>query len=142
MTIDLKKYKKLTDVQHAILRGTRYLGAVEPSESYSYVVKDSRIEWANLTYSPAFLKMFDEIVSNSVDFSKKPEGKHLNELRVTCNKETGVMMPRMIWISYSPFGQGFVGSFGSSQKVTPLRSRLAFTLRKLLASALNTIGFP
>lgn len=91
MTVNLSKYKKLTDIEHLLLRPARYLGAVDPFESECYVIKDSKVEWVNLTYSPAFLKMFDEIVSNSVDFSKKPEGKHVTEIRVTCDQSTGLI---------------------------------------------------
>ena len=50
--------------------------------------------WRDVTYSPAFVKLFDEIISNSADFSKTPEGKHLNKIEVQIDQSTGVISVR------------------------------------------------
>ncbi len=44
-----------------------------------------------MSYSPAFLKLFDEIISNSADFSKTPEGAHVNTIKVTVDRTTGAI---------------------------------------------------
>lgn len=89
MPIDLSKYKKLNEIDHVLLRPGRYLGTVAPQSQHTYVFRDSKVVWRDVVYSPAFLKLFDEIISNSVDFSKKPEGKHLNRIEITASMLTG-----------------------------------------------------
>ena len=82
-------FKKLTDIEHVLHRPSRYLGVIATSPSNTYVIKDNKVEWKTINYSPAFLKLFDEIISNSADFSKRPEGKHLNKIEVEIDKSTG-----------------------------------------------------
>jgi DNA topoisomerase-2 len=43
---------------------------------------------SEITYNPGFLKIFDEIVTNSVDESKR-EGSKLNTIKVTIDQSTG-----------------------------------------------------
>jgi len=97
------KYKKLTDVEHALLRPGRYIGSVKPHTAVTWVVDvdpADALDWYNkppkmvkreLTWNPGLIKLFDEIISNSVDFSKRPEGKHLDTIKVELNKNTGEM---------------------------------------------------
>jgi DNA topoisomerase-2 len=42
-----------------------------------------------VTYNPGFLKLFDEVISNSADHSKRPEGKHLDTIRVEVDQAKG-----------------------------------------------------
>jgi DNA topoisomerase-2 len=59
------------------------------------MIKDSsaqapiQMEQREVTWNPGFLKLFDEIITNSVDHSKRPEGKHLDTIKVEINRETG-----------------------------------------------------
>lgn len=86
---DFTRYRKLSEVAHVLLRPQRYLGATAPQTQNTYVFVDGKVTWRDVTWSPAFVKLFDEIISNSVDFSKKPEGKHLNRIEITASKITG-----------------------------------------------------
>ena len=89
MNIDISKYKKLSEIDHVLLRPGRYLGTVAPQPQHTYVFADGKVEWKDLNYSPAFLKLFDEIVTNSVDFSKRAEGKHLTRIEIVVSRLTG-----------------------------------------------------
>jgi DNA topoisomerase-2 len=40
-------------------------------------------------WNPGLIKLFDEIISNSVDHSKRPEGKHLDTIKVEIDFKTG-----------------------------------------------------
>lgn len=86
-----QKYKKLTDIEHVLLRPARYLGVTKPTEMNSWMPDPSgkKMTLRSVIYNPGFLKMFDEIISNSSDFSKTPEGKHVDVIRVEVNKSTG-----------------------------------------------------
>jgi DNA topoisomerase-2 len=78
-----QRYKKLTDVEHVLLRPGMYVGNINPNNEISFIynTQTGKMEKRSLTYSPAFLKMFDEIISNSVDESKR-KGSKLDEIRV------------------------------------------------------------
>lgn len=87
-----QKYQKLDEISHVLLRPSRYLGSTVPHTGVSWICDDvSKIKFTKreITWCPAFLKIFDEIISNSVDFSKKPEGKHLDTIKVDFDVETG-----------------------------------------------------
>jgi DNA topoisomerase-2 len=87
--VDVSKYKKLTDFQHIRLRPDTYAGQISVECKDTWVIENGKVVWRSVSYSPAFLKFFDEIITNSADFSKKTEGKHLNRIDITLSKLTG-----------------------------------------------------
>lgn len=84
-----KKYQKLTDTEHVLLRPGMYIGSIKPhtEEVFLFNETSKKFEPTEITYNPGLLKMFDEIVSNSVDEHKR--NPKLNEIRVKLNLETG-----------------------------------------------------
>lgn len=86
------RYKKLTDVEHVLKRPGRYIGSVKPHTAWTYVVSaEERMVKQELTWNPGFVKLFDEVVSNSVDHSKRPEGKHLDSIKVEIDRTTSTI---------------------------------------------------
>ena len=83
------RFKKLTEIEHVLKRPGRYLGVTEVKEHHTFVIQQGEAKWRDINYSPAFLKIFDEIISNSADFSKTPDGKHVNKIDVTIDRSTG-----------------------------------------------------
>ena len=83
-----KKYQKLTDTEHVLLRPGMYIGSVKPHTEEVYLL--DRRSWKlvpkELTYNPGFLKLFDEIVSNSVDEHKR--NPKLNQVKVNIDIKT------------------------------------------------------
>lgn len=88
---DIKKFKMLSDTEHVLLRPSRYIGSVNPHpiDTETYSIQKNAFKREKLSYIPAFIKVFDEIITNSVDFSKEPEGQHLNTIMVTVSRMTG-----------------------------------------------------
>lgn len=83
-----EKYKKLDDISHVLQRNSMYIGSIKPHTSDKWVVgEDGKITQKQLTYNPGFLKIFDEILTNSVDESKR-EGSKLNTVKVTVKNNT------------------------------------------------------
>ena len=82
------KYRKLDDIDHVLARPGMYVGSIKPHTASKWVLDEEQMTQRELTYNPGFLKIFDEIVTNSVDESKR-EGTRLNTIKVTVNKETG-----------------------------------------------------
>jgi DNA gyrase/topoisomerase IV subunit B len=82
-------YRKLSEVEHVLKRPGRYLGATAVAPQHAYTIVDGDVVWREVNYSPAFLKLFDEIISNSADFSKRDEGKHLDKIEVEIDRGAG-----------------------------------------------------
>ena len=80
------KYKKLTDIEHVILRPGMYIGSIKPHTATKWVLGEEKMIQRELTYNPGFLKIFDEIITNSVDESKR-EGSKLNTIKVTIKND-------------------------------------------------------
>lgn len=78
-----QKYQKLDEIQHVLIRPGRYIGSVKPHTAQTWTINPRRkkFERHQLTWNPGFIKLFDEIVSNSVDESKR-EGSKLGIIKV------------------------------------------------------------
>ena len=61
------KYKVLDQISHILLRPGTYVGSNKPSTSLKWVFDDNKMIQKEITYIPSFLKIFDEVVTNSVD---------------------------------------------------------------------------
>ncbi len=86
-----QKFKKLTDIEHVLARTGRYLGSTDPKTYSTYTIHDDKVVWRDVTYSPAFLKLFDEIISNSADFSNTADGKHITKIEVDISLSDGTI---------------------------------------------------
>lgn len=86
-----QKFRKLSEVEHVLLRPGRYIGSIKPHTSVEFVpaAGTGLMDKKELTYNPGFLKLFDEVISNSADHSKRPEGKHLDTIRVEVDTSKG-----------------------------------------------------
>jgi len=79
------KYRKLDDVSHVILRPGMYIGSIKPHTSNKFLINDDKMSLSEATYNPGFLKIFDEILTNSVDEGKR-DGSKLNTIKVNIEK--------------------------------------------------------
>ena len=99
-----QKYRRLTDVEHALLRPGRYIGNVSPHTAETWVigsrpvadgdtikVAENVMVRKEITWNPGLIKIFDEVITNSVDHSKRPEGEHLDTIRVEIDRKTGTI---------------------------------------------------
>jgi len=82
-----QKYQKLTDREHVLHRPYMYVGSTEPHQGDHHTFDGEQVSLDNVIYNPAFLKIFDEILSNPVDEHRK--NSKLNEIRVTFNLDKG-----------------------------------------------------
>lgn len=76
-----QKYRKLSDIEHVLLRPGMYCGSIKPKNEDVFLLDENgKFTLKNVNYNPAFLKIFDEIVSNSVDEHRR--NPKLNEIKV------------------------------------------------------------
>lgn len=74
-------YQKLTDAEHVLKRPSMYIGSVVPHTESIYLYNGEKVYLESVTYNPGFIKIFDEIISNSADEHRK--NKKLSEVKVT-----------------------------------------------------------
>ena len=89
MSVD-KKFQKLDDIEHVLKRPGMYIGSIKPHTANKWLINDNSVELKEVTYNPGFLKIFDEIITNSVDESKR-KGSKLNTIKVTLDEKTGII---------------------------------------------------
>ena len=90
-----EKYRVLDPISHILLRPQTYVGSNKPHRSPRWVLVDGRFQQREVTVIPSFLKVFDEVLMNSVDESKR--NPRLDSIDVEVNREEG-------WISVTDNG--------------------------------------
>jgi DNA topoisomerase-2 len=85
-----RKYKILSEIDHILQRPGMYIGSVVTEKSTQYVLENGKFVQKEVEYNPGFLKLFDEIISNSVDESKRT-GTKLNTIKVDIDKYEGTI---------------------------------------------------
>lgn len=78
----MSKIELLEDREHVLLRPGMVIGSVKPNETQQWVLENDKIVYKTITYVPAFLKLFDEIISNSVDESIRTDFQYANQIDV------------------------------------------------------------
>ena len=85
-----QKYRKLSDIEHVLLRPGMYCGSIKPREDdIPLLGDDGKFSIRKVSYNPALMKIFDEIVSNAVDEHRR--NPKLDELRVTVDPGSGMV---------------------------------------------------
>lgn len=62
-----KKYIKVTQIEHVLLKPSMYLGDTSLRKEEVYVIDNDKIIKKEITWSPAFYKIFDETIVNVYD---------------------------------------------------------------------------
>ena len=80
------KFQLLDEIEHVLKRPGMYIGSTKPHTAQEWILKDGMYEKEELTYNPGFLKLFDEIISNSVDEYKR--NNKITAIKVTVTSNT------------------------------------------------------
>lgn len=128
--VDLSNYRMLSDIDHCLARPGMYLGSTTNTVMDLYVHDDGEMVEKSVSFTPAIVKMFDEIVSNSVD--EHIRSGNVTEIRVSVSQLTGEITvsdnggipvkkhPEYdLWVPSMIFGELRTGSnFGDDQRTT------------------------
>lgn len=82
-------YKKLTQLEHILQRPGMYVGNTKLHTENMWVFdeKSQKIKSKIVTYTPAFIKCFDEILTNATDHSTRD--KSLNSIKINIDQKDG-----------------------------------------------------
>lgn len=84
---DALKYDKKTPREHVLIRPDTYIGDIEPTTEEMWIYKNEKIVKEKITYTPGFLKIFDEIIVNARDASVNDDS--CDTIKVEYNVEEG-----------------------------------------------------
>src|SRR5210317_285861 len=84
----MESVQKLTHIEHILKRPDSYVGPVEQGTEPYWILDGSTFTKKNLKYSPALLKIFDEILVNAIDRNSL-HPKQVNSISVSIDKESG-----------------------------------------------------
>lgn len=85
---EILKFRKLGEVEHVLTRPGMWLGSIDNTVRASWVLNDqNKMTEQEVGYNPALIKMFDEVVSNSVDEHIR-SGK-VTQIKVSLHPMTG-----------------------------------------------------
>lgn len=86
-----KKYELLNEIEHVLKRPGMYIGSTKNHQSHEWLQNiDGKFEKEEVEYNPGFLKLFDEIVSNSVDESKRNSELNTIQVNITDDGEISI----------------------------------------------------
>lgn len=86
----MESVQKLTHIEHILKRPDSYVGPVEQGLEPYWILNGDKFEKKNLKYSPALLKIFDEILVNAIDRNSMYP-KNVTSIAVSIDKDTGAV---------------------------------------------------
>lgn len=86
-----EQVQKVTHLQHILLRPDSYVGSTEKVTESLWVVEDEHFVNKQLTYPPALLKIFDEILVNAIDRNSM-HPTDVTNISVMADKEMGAIV--------------------------------------------------
>jgi DNA topoisomerase-2 len=84
----MESVQKLTHIEHILKRPDSYVGPVDLGSEPYWILNGDKFEKKNLKYSPALLKIFDEILVNAIDRNSMYP-KNVTQISVAINKDVG-----------------------------------------------------
>lgn len=77
------EFKVLSDAEHILMRPQMYLGSMSKDPVFGFFDN----QWKSVSVVPAFLKIIDEIIDNSVDEFVRTNGKFANKIDVNFGED-------------------------------------------------------
>ena len=85
-----RKYQILSEIDHILQRPGMYIGSVVTEKSNQYILDGNKFIQKEINVNWGFQKLIDEIISNSVDESKR-KGTLLNTIKIDIDKYEGTI---------------------------------------------------
>ncbi len=84
-----EKYKELSEREHIITRPGMWVGSVKEEEKtmFLYNSESELMETREIKYTPAMLKVVDEVISNSCDEFRRKDNLGLTDIWVTLSED-------------------------------------------------------
>lgn len=86
-----EKYTSMSEREHILQRSGMYVGSVKEEENQVFIYdnEEGKMTMKDCVYSPAMLKLVDEILSNSCDEFRRKDNMGLTEIEVYIDQVNG-----------------------------------------------------
>lgn len=84
-------YVMMSQIEHVLKRPDTYIGSITSQESDEWVFEQDKIVKKNVKYTPGFLKIVDEAITNATDHSKNHPEVTKIVVKITDDGEISVM---------------------------------------------------
>ncbi len=85
-----EQFQSLDEIEHILHRPQTYVGSNKPHTDGKWILNRGKMTNRTVTYIPSFLKIFDEVITNSVDEHKR--NGRLNKLEIKVDIKTGTIL--------------------------------------------------
>ncbi len=79
---------KLTDREHILLRPSMYIGGIDKTQLFDFIIQDNKIEYKPFTIIPGLIKIINEIIDNSIDACIRTNFKKGTNISIKMDKTT------------------------------------------------------
>lgn len=79
---------KLTDREHILLRPSMYIGGIDKTKLFDFIIQDNKIEYKSFTIIPGLIKIINEIIDNSIDACIRANFKTGTNISIKMDKTT------------------------------------------------------
>ena len=84
-------YLKQTDIEHVLSAPDMYIGPIQKTDTLNWMFVDGKMVQKSHEFIPALYKLFDEIVVNAADQSKRMEATETPVTYISCTIEKGTI---------------------------------------------------
>jgi len=78
---------KMSDREHCLARPSMYIGGISEVTKEILQLEEGRFIYKEVTYNPGFLKIFDEILDNSIDEAIRTNFQYATNIKISYNKK-------------------------------------------------------
>lgn len=89
-TIKAQQIKQMDQIEHCLKKPSMYIGSVANEEQEEFMLNDEHtlFELKTRSYIPGLIKIFNEIIDNSIDEYVRTGGKRANKITVKMDNKT------------------------------------------------------
>jgi len=81
-----QKIKKLTEREHILQRSGMYLGSSTLTKSKEFIIDNDRFVETEIEYVPGLVKIFNELIDNSIDEFVRTKGQYATKIDVEMDR--------------------------------------------------------
>ena len=132
--------KALTDVEHVQHRPSMYIGStqLEKLDRWVYNEEQEKFQYRQVEFVPGLLKLFDEVVSNSIDEALRTDFKHANKIDVQLHEDHIIVKDNGRGIPTGP--SAIKGVSQAEMALTMLRAGSNFTHENVVSIGTHGLG--
>jgi len=85
-----QQIKQMDQIEHVLKKPSMYVGSIAHEEQEEFMLNENHTEFEmnKRSYIPALVKIFNEIIDNSIDEYVRTNGKHSNKISVNMTDKT------------------------------------------------------